>query len=144
MDSHIPFSKIECMDFLQTKGAKMPKDFRNALIQVAEDCHAEKGIAPEPKSKIAYIGYDELSKNPYKYSKLEFYKQVHHVRRGKLELKIETYNIRRNDLCKKYGWGIHINESGKLALVGCETEKYRELLNNSLVEKVNAFKKHRT
>jgi len=59
-----------------------------------------------------------LSKNPYKYTELEFYRQVHHVRRGKPELKIEDYDIRRNDLCKKYGWGIHIDESGRLALVG--------------------------
>jgi hypothetical protein len=113
---------------------------RNALILVAEDCTAIKGTVPQPKDKIAYIGYDELSKNPYKYTELEFYRQVHHIRRGKPELKIESYDIRRNALCKKYGWGIHINESGALALVGCKTNKYKELLKNVMIDKINAFR----
>ncbi len=121
----------------------MPKNYRNVLIQVAEDCQVEKGTVPDSKNEIAYIGYDELSKNPYKYTTLEFYRQVHHVRRGKPELKIETYDIRRNDLCKKYGWGIHIDESDRLALVGCETKKYKELFNDILIEKVDSFKKHK-
>lgn len=121
----------------------MQKNYCNVLIQVAEDCPAQKGLTPDSKNEIAYIGYDELSKNPYKYTELEFYRQVHHVCRSKPELKIETYDIRRSVLCKKYGWGIHIDESGRLALVGCETEKYKELLNNILVDKVNSFKKSR-
>jgi len=121
----------------------MPKDYRNVLIQVAEDCPVNKGVKPEPENGIAYVGYDELSRNPYKYTELEFYKQVHHIRRNKPELKIETYDIRRNALCKKYGWGVHINESGALALVGCETDKYKELLKNVMVDKVDAFRNRR-
>jgi hypothetical protein len=43
-------------------------------------------------------------------------------------------------LSKKYGWGVHVNEEGKLALVGCETEKYKQLTKDVLVDKVKAYR----
>ena len=119
---------------------------RNVLIQVAEDCPENKGTKPLSErmhDTIACIQFDELSKNPYKYNEEEFQKQVHHIRRGKTELNITKYDIRRSELSKKWGWGIHINEGGKLALVGCEIEKYKELSNNSLVQKFGAYKAHK-
>jgi len=125
------------------KGAVGSQKLRNVLVKVAEDRPVQKGTVPGRSDVISHIGYDELSKNPYVYTQLEFYHQVHHIRRNKPDLKIESYNIKRNSLCKKYGWGIHINELGKLAIFGCETEDYKKLLNNILVRKVNSFKKHR-
>jgi hypothetical protein len=34
-------------------------------------------------------------------------------------------------LPKKYGWGIHFNEHGKIALNGTETAEYKEFIRNS-------------
>ncbi|GBG06305.1 hypothetical protein PAT3040_00827 [Paenibacillus agaridevorans] len=31
-------------------------------------------------------------------------------------------------LPKKFGWGVHYNDEGKIALYGKETEKYQNLL----------------
>ncbi len=58
---------------------------------------------------------------------MEFFKEVHHVRRNKADSKIESYNIRQSDLVKKFGWGIHRNEDGKLALVSLESPDYKRL-----------------
>ena len=117
---------------------------KNVLIEIAEDCGIKRGTIPETEKSsdtITMIQYDELSKNPYKYNEYEFQKQVHHIRREKPELNIDKYDIRRSELCKKYGWGIHINEEGKVALVGAETDQYKALQVNPSIKKVSAYKK---
>lgn len=53
------------------------------------------------------------------------------------ELKIETELFlskgqpcfRSSLLKKRYGWGIHSNEEGKVALFGVETDEYKKLVN---------------
>ncbi len=108
---------------------------KQRLIQIAEDCPVDRGIVQ--KIPVHVIQYEELSKHPYKYDEKNFHEQVNLIRRGKKpgELKLKKYTIRRNPLPKKYGWGIHVNEDGKLALVGCETKKYKELEKDPNVKK---------
>jgi len=122
-------------------------NLRNTLIQVSEDCPVKKGTIPPEEGKggtgVAFVYYDELSKNPYKYRVIELYKRVFYERLKKPEAKIFDYKIERNTLCKDFGWGIHINGDEKLAIFGCETDEYKKLMNNVLVRKVSAFKKHR-
>jgi hypothetical protein len=118
---------------------------KQKLIQVAEDCPVSQGTIPATKREvetIAMIQYDELTKYPYQYNEQEFHEQVNLVRRGKKsgEVNLGRYDIRRNALSKKYGWGIHINEEGKLALVGCETYKYKQLEQDILVDKVKSYR----
>jgi hypothetical protein len=113
----------------------------NVLIQIAEDSLVDEGVIPEKKETIVFVQYDELSKNPYRYTEDEFQQQVHYVRRGKKGLKIDKYDLRRSRLCKEYGWGIHIDRVGRVALVGCETQKYRDLGKNPLVNKVKAYRR---
>lgn len=35
--------------------------------------------------------------------------------------------LRSSDLAKRYGWGIHADGTGRIALVGVETAEYAEL-----------------
>ena len=116
------------------------------MITVSVDNKCIKGIIPYAKRKketIAKIQYETLINNPFKYTEYEFQKEVHHNKRGKAYLNIDKYDIRRSELCKKYGWGIYINKEGKLALVGCETDKYRELENKPSVMRLSAYKKRK-
>ena len=111
---------------------------------VSEDCPVKKGTPPVSRKAdaIAIIYYEELITNPYKYTYDELKHQVHIVRRGKKngELKLENYLIRRNQLVRDWGWGIHIDRNGKLALVGSETSKYKQLVNDPTVEKKRAYR----
>ena len=114
------------------------------LILVAEDSPTRKSKEPPadgPKKTIARIGYEVLCcEKPYTYTEEEFFHEVHVVRRNRPELKIESYIIRRSELVKKYGWGIHRNKNQKLKLVACESEEYRVLLANRKVKKTKAFR----
>ena len=48
--------------------------------------------------------------------------------------------FRSSPLTKKYGFGIHSDSNGKVALYGMETEKYQQFLADAKVEKVKAMK----
>lgn len=116
---------------------------REELIEIAPDSPATRSEEPPDSGTgktIARISYEVLAENPYKFSEREFYHEVHVVRRGRSDLKIENYNIKRLALVKQYGWGIHRNSDGKLALVACESRRYQELLADPLVKKTKAYR----
>ena len=116
---------------------------REELIVIAQDSPAMRSEEPPDNGAtktISRVQYEVLAENPYKFSEREFYHEVHVVRRGRSDLRIENYNIKRLALVKRYGWGIHRNSDGKLALVVCESNRYRELLADSLVKKTKAYR----
>ena len=123
--------------------ASRPSLGREELIEKAADSTAVRGEEPPDsgaKKTVARISYEVLSDNPYKFSEREFYREVHVVRRGRPDLKLESYNIKKLTLVKKYGWGIHRDSVGKLALVACESRKCKELLADTRVKKTRAYR----
>src|SRR4030042_5249731 len=99
------------------------------LVKIAEDCPVVQAVEPPDgeKKTIPRVEYETLKENPYKFTEKEFFYEVNAIRRNKAGLKLENYLIRRSLLPRVYGWGIHINEQGKLALVAMESSRYREL-----------------
>ncbi len=113
------------------------------LITISEDSPTNKSIVPINDGTIPYIKYDVLVSNPYRYTEIEFFKEVHFVRRKKKYLKIESYSIKRMHLLKKYGWGVHINYEKKIAIIPCESERYRALADNPAVKKSKAYRNNK-
>lgn len=99
------------------------------LILVAEDCPVELSIVPDdgfPKT-IARIEFEILNEYPYQFSESDLFIEVHINKRKRPDLKIDSYNIKRSPLLQKYGWGIHRNQAGKLALVPVNSVEYIHL-----------------
>lgn len=128
-------------------GEQAEKEFSNyvplteELIQIADDSPVESSREPhdtDTNKTVARVYYETLMENPYKYNEHELRYEVFVVRRNRPDLKIDRYSIRRIDLVKKYGWGIHRNSDGKLALVACDSERYKQLLADSSVKKSKA------
>lgn len=113
------------------------------LITISEDSPTDRSIVPENNGTIPHIEYDVLNSNPYKYSEREFFQEVHFVRRRNIHLRIENYNLKRMDLLKKYGWGVHIDLNMKIAIIPCESQRYNELLNDISVRKSRAYRNNR-
>lgn len=89
------------------------------MIEIAADSHVMRSEEPPDDGTvktIARVSYEVLAENPYVFSEPEFYHEVHVVRRKRPNLKIESYNIKRLALVKRFGWGIHRNSDEKLAL----------------------------
>ena len=104
---------------------------KEELILVAEDSKVDKAFKPHksnPKT-IARITFEVLIENPYKYTEEELRIEVHVVRRKRKDLKLDSYNIKRSPLLQKYGWGIHRDQDGKLALISVNSDKYNNLKN---------------
>ena len=48
--------------------------------------------------------------------------------------------FRASPLTKRYGWGVHSNDEGKIALFGIETEAYQEMVANNAIAKTKAMR----
>ncbi len=120
----------------------MNLNYYNTFILVAPDCPAEYGMVPPErkngKTKPA-LEYELASAAPYRYTMEDLLFEVdarhkgvseEELRERRKELKEAFLSkpqacMRASMLAKKYGWGIHLNREGKLALIPMESPEYR-------------------
>ena len=127
-------------------------NYFDTFIEVAEDTKADCGIKPPKKDKktIAEMQYELIAENPYKYTSDDILFLVFADRN---ELTKAEYQQGREDffskgqpcfraspLTKTYGFGIHSDSSGKVALFGMETDEYLKLLADKKIKKIKAMK----
>ncbi|MCW8311910.1 MULTISPECIES: DUF6157 family protein [Sphingobacterium] len=127
-------------------------NYYNTFIEVAGDSKVSKGTIPPitEKKTIARLQYEIITESPYTLSSDDVLFQLYAERNG---LPPETYAearalffskgqpcLRTSPLSKKWGFGIHHNNEGKIALYGVETEEYRFFLNDSNTLKVKAMR----
>lgn len=131
-------------------------NYENTFIEVAEDCPVTNGEIPPLKGEnktIANIEFEMISKNPYKYSSDDVLFQVF---AEKNDLTKSDYKnareaffskgqacLRASPLTKRYGWGIHHDENGKIALYGMETSQYEKYLKDKNIKVVKAMRSSR-
>ncbi|MHB8422184.1 MAG: DUF6157 family protein [Leptospirales bacterium] len=135
-------------------------NYFDTFILVAPDCPVRASVIPETKRKrsaVAVLEYDLLSVNPYCYTQEELLFEVYIRRQGvsagvleskRLELWSDFFAksrpcLRTSSLPKKYGWGIHFDGNGKIALVPMESEEYRRLSNDISVKQLVALRSGR-
>lgn len=127
-------------------------NYFNTLIEVAEDTKAKSGCKPPTKDKktIAEMQYEMMAQHPYTYTSDDVLFQVYADRKNlpKSEYKQAREQFfskgqpcfRASPLTKTYGFGVHSDRNGKVALFGMETETYQKLLSDSKIKKVKAMK----
>ncbi|MBX2966705.1 MAG: hypothetical protein KF845_11195 [Cyclobacteriaceae bacterium] len=127
-------------------------NYIDTFIEVADDTKASCGAQPPSKDKktVAEMQYELISKNPYKYTSDDVFFQVYADRndltKGEYKQAREQFFskgqpcFRASPLTKTYGFGIHSDNKGKVALYGMETDKYQKFLKDSKIKKVKAMK----
>jgi len=128
-------------------------NYRNTFIEVASDCPATAGeIPPSGRAvpSVAYMQYDLISRNPYQFTSDDVLFQVfvekNEIRPAEREAARTRFFsrgqacLRSSPLTKRYGWGIHSNSDGKIALYGLETLEYRKFTDDPDIVKVKAMK----
>lgn len=128
-------------------------NYYNTFIEVAQDCPVDFGELPKGKGKhktVVELQYEILIKNPYCFTSDEVIFNVFAVRNDIVDSEYEKAKnqffskgqacFRASPLCKRYGFGIHSNGEGKIALYGRETEAYEQFLNNPKIKKVKAMR----
>ena len=130
-------------------------NYINTLIQTAEDCPVSQAqIPPEKKEKtLANLQYEQISKNPYQYSSddiiFECYAFKNDISESEKQDKRNIFFskgqacLRSSPLAKRYGFGIHHNKEGKVAIYPVESEEYQKLSNNPSVTKTKAMRSKR-
>jgi hypothetical protein len=120
----------------------MNLNYYNTFITVAPDCPEERGKVPQDKKDgrtKPSIEYDLIANQPYGYTQEEILYEVHIRHKGIPQEELSARGTRIRDeffqkpmacmrasmLPKKFGWGIHFNAEGKVALVPMESPDYR-------------------
>ncbi|SFK96097.1 hypothetical protein SAMN05216357_109109 [Porphyromonadaceae bacterium KH3CP3RA] len=128
-------------------------NYFNTLIEMAEDTKVNCGTIPPAKDKktVAEMQYELLDGNPYKYSSDDVlflvYAERNNIPQDEYpEAREQFFSkgqpcMRTSPLTKNYGFGIHCNGEGKIALYGMETKEYQQLLADTTVKKIKAMKR---
>jgi len=128
----------------------MEWEYYDTFITVSADCPVEYGVAPPEKrgggKSKPQIEFELAAEHPYEYTQKELMFEVHARHKGITEhelaergeeLKAEFYRkpqacMRGSMLPKRYGWGIHFNSEGKLALIPMESPEYRRFIDGDV------------
>lgn len=133
----------------------MPKsiNYYDTFIEVAEDTKATTGIAPPVrggKKSVANYEFEMISEKPYQYTSddVAFYVYAQRNQLSKSSFKHEREVFfsksrpcfRTSPLTKTYGWGVHSNETGRIAIYGVDSPEYTSFLQDDNTVKKKAMR----
>ncbi|KXH81023.1 DUF6157 family protein [Chryseobacterium kwangjuense] len=131
---------------------KHTTNYINTFIEIAEDCPVSRAETP-PEKKIktlALLQYEQIAKNPYQYTSDDVVFECYAIKNDisehqKKEAEIQFFSkgqpcLRSSPLAKRYGFGIHHNAEGKVAVFPVESKEYQNFLNDPAIKKVKAMR----
>jgi hypothetical protein len=130
-------------------------NYFNTLIEISEDCPVTVAEIPPQKEEITIVGlqYEMIQGHPYTYTSDDIIFSVYAERQGisKKDHEAEREKffskgqpcMRSSALPKRYGWGVHSNEEGKLALVAVESATYKKLSSDKTIKHLKAMRSKR-
>ena len=131
-------------------------DYTDTFILIADDCPAPAGEIPPRKGDavtVAGLQFEMISKNPYKFTSDDVLFHVFAVRNDLTNSELKQARLaflskgqpcfRASPLTKRYGWGIHYDKNGKMALYSCNSGEYRKFSLNKSLKQLKAMKSAR-
>lgn len=131
-------------------------NYYDTLIEVAEDSPAENGEMPAGRGQqksVAQLQFEMLYEHPYEYTSDDVLFSVYATRKEIPEDELAEARelffskgqpcFRASPLTKRYGWGVHSDTAGKIAILPCESKAYQKLQGDDSVKKVKAMRSKR-
>jgi hypothetical protein len=130
-------------------------NYFNTFIVVADDCPATVAEVPPQKTErtVADLTHELLKDNPYKYTSDEALFHIHALKNGitakEMEVERERFFskgqpcFRSSPLCKRYGWGVHSNSDGRIAIYAVESDEYKKFSDNNTLKIIKAMSSKR-
>jgi hypothetical protein len=131
-------------------------NYHNTFIAVAEDCPVKAAEIPPQKDEktVAGLQFEMIIDNPYKYTSDDVIFQVFALRNkisGKASLDAEREKFfskgqpcfRSSPLTKRYGWGVHSDAKGRIAIYAMESAEYKKLAKDKSLQHVRAMRSKR-
>lgn len=130
--------------------------YKNTLITISDDSKVSSAKVPvikNGKTTIAYIEHDLINNNPYKFTQEDVQFKTYLIKNqmeaeNAAELREQFFSkskacFRASPLVKNYGWGIHYNNQGKIAIYDVNSEKYNQLLKQDDITKLKGMRSKR-
>ncbi|MFK9119665.1 DUF6157 family protein [Peribacillus frigoritolerans] len=130
--------------------------YKNTLITISEDSKVSSAQVPvirNEKPTIAYIEHDLINNNPYKFTQEDVQFKTYLIKNqmeaeNAAELREQFFSkskacFRASPLVKNYGWGIHYNNQGKIAIYDVNSEMYNQLLKQDDITKLKGMRSKR-
>jgi len=131
-------------------------NYFDTFISVAEDCPTNVAQFPGPrgdKKTVAQMQYEMIIDNPYKYTSDDV---LSHVDAERKEIIISNRDVARKEyfskgqpcfraspLTKRYGWGVHSDSHGKIAIYPVNSKGYDQHFKNSNLKQLKAMRSER-
>lgn len=131
-------------------------NYFDTFIEVAEDTITDAGKIPttmKDKPTVAELQFEMISSHPYRYTSDEVLFTVYAMRNGISKAEWNTARklffskgqacFRASPLTKNYGFGVHFDGDGKMALYAMESATYQKFIEDSKIQKVKAMRSKR-
>jgi Family of unknown function (DUF6157) len=140
---------------LKPAGMQHSTNYFNTFIEVAEDCPAVAAETPPQKGEtktVANLHFEMIAENPYRYSSDDVIFQAFAAKNGlmsNLDQERELFFskgqpcLRASPLGKRYGWGVHSNAEGKVAIFARDSAEYAQLAADEGLKHVKAMRSRR-
>jgi hypothetical protein len=132
-------------------------NYFDTFIEVAEDCPVDTGEVPpqkENRKTIADLQFEMLKDNPYKYTSDDVLFNIYAAKNNVSEEgfdkeKSEFFSkgqpcFRSSPLPKRYGWGVHSNSEGKIAIYAMDSDEYKNLAKDRDLKHLKAMRSKRS
>ncbi|GJD58923.1 DUF6157 family protein [Methylobacterium dankookense] len=116
------------------------RTIRNSFVLVGADCPVTASVIPQTRGgapTVPALQHMLLSADPYRYDHEGLIWEVYRHHKAippadEVSARASLFSrshpcMRASILPKRYGWGVHYDEAGRIAIVGMETGRYREL-----------------
>ncbi|MCC6412784.1 MAG: hypothetical protein IT270_14055 [Saprospiraceae bacterium] len=127
-------------------------NYLNTFIEIAADCPAQEPVVPPVKGdnlSVANLHFDMIAQHPYRYSSDDVVFGTY-AEKNNLEDNLEHERelffskgqacLRCSPLTKRYGWGVHCDTEGRVAVFGAGTPEYQRLANDPELKHVKAMR----
>ena len=132
----------------------------NTFIRVAEDCPAHTGEEPSlraGKPTVACLQYEMIAKAPYKHTSDDVIfatsapgreldakapKTERHAAREAFFSRGQAC-MRASSLGKRFGWGVHADGEGRIAIYAVDSKRYQALVRDPKLTQVRAMRSKR-
>ncbi|MCA9834363.1 MAG: hypothetical protein KC435_10470 [Thermomicrobiales bacterium] len=132
----------------------MTTNYFNTLIVVADDSPTDHAVVPDlTKGSVAAQQYVMITDHPYTYTSDDvIFARVAAKEAISVEAMADAQGeyfqkgracLRASPLPKQYGWGVHHDAEGKIALVAMDSPEYAALVADDSVTKTKAMRRSR-
>jgi Family of unknown function (DUF6157) len=128
-------------------------NYYNTFIEIAEDCPVLIGEIPPINAKtktVANIQFELINNNPYQFTSDDILFQVYAHKKDLSNFELNEAReeffskgqpcFRASPLTKRYGWGVHYDKDGKIAIYAANSPEYEKFSKDENLKVIKAMK----